>query len=287
MLRLLAQREEGYEDIGALTGLSVGEVRARVRDALAELDSGAEAEVKPAAPSPPPPPPPEPKAEQPQAEPAPEPVAAAPRARTESPAKRGGGLLGNRRLLAEVLGGALVVLLLVLFATGAIDIGGGDSGSGGSDQAPTAITPTSTSKQPTQAVLKGVDGSDAEGRAVFGRLRKQVLLVVAAKGLAPSPSGSSYAISLARSPSERIPIAATKVAESGTISGQFQVPATALGLLASGFDELEISLVSNGDLRVAVTEAQKEKKTPQFDGTDVLRGKVAGPVVDAGAEGSG
>ncbi len=28
MLRLLAQREEGYEDIGALMGLSVSEVRA-------------------------------------------------------------------------------------------------------------------------------------------------------------------------------------------------------------------------------------------------------------------
>ena len=35
MLRLLAQREQGYEDIAALMGLSVDEVRAKVDDALA------------------------------------------------------------------------------------------------------------------------------------------------------------------------------------------------------------------------------------------------------------
>ena len=42
MLRLLAQREQGYEDIAALMGLSVEEVRARVAEALAQLeDEGA------------------------------------------------------------------------------------------------------------------------------------------------------------------------------------------------------------------------------------------------------
>ncbi len=38
MLRLLAQREQGYEDIAALMGLSVDEVRAKVRDAAAQLE---------------------------------------------------------------------------------------------------------------------------------------------------------------------------------------------------------------------------------------------------------
>ena len=38
MLRLLAQREQGYEDIAALTGLSVDEVRAKVKDAVAGLE---------------------------------------------------------------------------------------------------------------------------------------------------------------------------------------------------------------------------------------------------------
>ena len=43
MLRLLAQREQGYEDIAALLGLSVDEVRAKVGDALAQLRSGRQA----------------------------------------------------------------------------------------------------------------------------------------------------------------------------------------------------------------------------------------------------
>jgi hypothetical protein len=293
MLRLLAQREEGYEDIGALMGLSVPEVRARVKDALAELDSGAGAAVDTSPPPShhepsPPEPEPEPKPEaSPRAAPAPaatppavaEPAPSTERRRRPAPPK-------DRRRLAEIIGGAVIALLLILFATGAVDLGGDDddSSSDGSDQA-AAITPTSTSKQPTRAVLKGVDGSEAEGEAVFGRLQKQVLLVLAAKGLPPTPQGRSYAISLARSPSERIPIAATKVGKDGSISGQFQVPATALGLLAGGFDELEVSLVANDDLRVAVTEAQKEGATPSFEGIDVLRGPVTGPVVDAG-EGS-
>ena len=50
MIRLLAQREEGYEDIAALMGLSVEEVRARVKEALEELDeSGEDAARRPAA----------------------------------------------------------------------------------------------------------------------------------------------------------------------------------------------------------------------------------------------
>ena len=292
MLRLLAQREEGYEDIGALMGLSVSEVRARVRDALAELESG-DAQAPPAsAPAPG-------QSEAPAPEPAPQPTRpaaaeAAPRkarpTRESAAGALGRSLQGNRRLQAGVIGCALLVVLLVLFATGVIDVGGSSSSEAPtaanppSSEAPTAVNPTSSSKVPTQAVLKGVGGSEAEGRAIFGRLKSQVLLVVAAKGLPPSPQGSSYAISLARSPEERIPIAASTVGKSGTISGQFQVPATALGLLASGFDEIEVSLVTNGELRVAVTEAQKQKKTPQFKGTDVLRGPVTGPVVENAEE---
>jgi hypothetical protein len=284
MLRLLAQREEGYEDIGALMGLSVSEVRARVRGALAELESDGAATAAPPAPSPAEERPAE--AEAPAPEPAP-PKPPKPAPAKPAPKRPGSGrpLLENRRLLAQVGGCILIVVLLALFATGVIDVGGGDDSSG-SEATPTAVNPTSNSKVPTQAVLDGVDGSDAEGRAIFGRLRNQVILVVAAKGLAPSPKDSSYAISLARSPQERIPIAATKVDEAGTISGQFQVPATALSLLASGFDEMEVSLVSNGELRVAVGAAQRQKKTPQFGSTDVLRGPVTGPVV-AGGEGEG
>jgi DNA-directed RNA polymerase specialized sigma24 family protein len=40
MLRLLAQREQGYGDIGALMGIGVDDVRAKVKAALDGLDGG-------------------------------------------------------------------------------------------------------------------------------------------------------------------------------------------------------------------------------------------------------
>jgi outer membrane biosynthesis protein TonB len=49
MLRLLAQREQGYDDLAALMGLSVDEVRAKVVEALAQLE--AEGEPTPTLPS--------------------------------------------------------------------------------------------------------------------------------------------------------------------------------------------------------------------------------------------
>src|SRR5258708_13532854 len=71
MLRLLAQREQGYDDLAALMGLSVDEVRAKVKDALEQLEAEGET---------PPPVPPEPTpAEEP-------PVPAEPPTPAESPA---------------------------------------------------------------------------------------------------------------------------------------------------------------------------------------------------------
>ncbi|HEX4730778.1 MAG TPA: hypothetical protein VH299_05890 [Solirubrobacterales bacterium] len=100
MLRLLASGEQGYDDIAALMGLSVDEVRAKVVGALAQL----QAEGKPAPQVPPPlaggaqpaaevtPPEPEPIPEPPaEEEPAAEPVVAdsvAPKAASEPPAPK-------------------------------------------------------------------------------------------------------------------------------------------------------------------------------------------------------
>ena len=57
MLRLLAQREEGYEDMAALMGISVEEVRERVKEALAEVDEPSRARPSPSAARAAPPPP--------------------------------------------------------------------------------------------------------------------------------------------------------------------------------------------------------------------------------------
>jgi hypothetical protein len=51
MLRLLAQREQGYDDIAALMGLSVAEVRERVGDALSQLEEEGESAPRVEAPA--------------------------------------------------------------------------------------------------------------------------------------------------------------------------------------------------------------------------------------------
>jgi hypothetical protein len=284
MLRLLAQREEGYEDIAALLGLSVAEVRARVKGALAELDAAAAGPAEPPAL----PPPPEPQPSRPRR--GSEGVSSTPRSEIpvrERPqqqptlAARLGQAVGSRRRLAELGGGLLVALLLVLFATGAVDIGGGDSDRDSADDGATSELPASGARQLTQAVLRDVAGGEATGQAVFGRLKGQVLLVLAAEGLQPSPRGRSYALSLARSPSDRIPVAAFRVGDSGRVAEQFKVPVDTLGLLAAGYDQMEVSLVVNSTLRKALLQAAGERP-PSFRSTDVMRGQVTGPIVAAG-----
>ncbi|HVY78751.1 MAG TPA: hypothetical protein VG898_09625 [Solirubrobacterales bacterium] len=89
MLRLLAQREEGYDDMAALMGISVEEVRERVKEALAEVEepaAGGEsaAEEEPAPPGPDAVDAPEPKiVDAPKSEPAPTP-GAEPKPQSES-----------------------------------------------------------------------------------------------------------------------------------------------------------------------------------------------------------
>ncbi len=193
----------------------------------------------------------------------------------------------DRRRLVELIGGAAVVVLVLLFATGAIDIGGGDDSDSGSEttsasQAGDAVAKGSTKL--TQAILQPVDDGDAKGLAVFARSKGSVLLLLQAESLEPAGKGQAYAVSLSRSPTERIPIAITRVPQSGTIEAQYPIPSEALGLLANGFDQMEVSLVSNTELKAALAEAGKEQKAPTYAGEDVLRGEVTGPIVNVAKE---
>jgi hypothetical protein len=302
MLRLLAQREQGYDDIAALMGLSVDEVRAKVKDALAELERSGEAvEAPPEPPQPPPAPAPEPPPP-PAAEPEPPPPASPPGppkapepspppAKAESPKAAKEGIASRLPLpkdrdarLGLYAGVAVVVIFVVLLVTGVFGGGSGSnetSGGGEAAESTTVGNEGGEGKQPTGAILRPVGGGNAIGRALFGRVKNQALLVIQAKGLEPSPQGKSYAVSLARTTSERVPIVATKVGKSGTIAGQYKVSARSLGLLSVGFDQMEISLVSNAELRSALEAANKAGKAPVYSGTDVLRGQVTGPIVGA------
>ena len=292
MLRLQAQREEGYDDIAALTGSSVETVRTKVKGALADLDPGAGEVRAPAgagevpaaseipgasAPTSPEPPP------------APPSRAAKPRRMPSAEKSAPGGLKlpedrGVRRALAA--GGAVVIVILLLLVTGVL--GGDDdgsepsaAGSGGGTVSEEANLPTG-GKQPTEAILSAVDGSDAGGQALFGRSGQNVVLLLSAKGLPPSPKGQSYTVSLVRSPTQRLPLVATEATDSGIISGRFKIAAQVLGLLAGGFDEMEVSLVEDDVLRGALAQARKTQKAPDYDGTTVLSGPVTGPIVEAG-----
>ena len=264
MLRLLAQREQGYEDIAALMGLSVEEVRARVKEALEEVDDESGQTV----------------AEEPEAEPPP--VPKPPPSKPSPPAARRPSIPmpKDQRLLAAGVAGIVAVALILVLALS------GGSSSPSNSTTTSATTPSgstnasATNPKLTQAILSPVNGGRASGRVLFGRIKKTVVLQVEANGLEPSPAGESYTVWLYRSPKLRIPLAATKVGKSGRLAAQYPLPSEVIAYLASGaFDQIDISLTKNSTLAASLAVAKKQKSAPTYTGTDVLRGKVTGPFV--------
>lgn len=279
-MRLLAQREQGYEDIASLMGLSVEEVRTRVKDALDAVErEGGEA----------PPLPPEPAK-------APEPALQSP-AKADKPvakvapaSKPGrGSLPKERRIYAIGAGIGAVVLVIVLLATGVL--GGGDSDS--SSDSSSATTTGSENRPPAEgsaeskltnsklsgAVLKPVDGGNAEGAALFGKAKKEVLLQVEATGLEPSPADSAYTIWFYKSPQLALRVGAVKVPESGNMRVQLPIPEQLLAYVASGvFNQIDVSLTSNAEYKAEVAAAKSEKRLPKYTGADILRGPIKGPI---------
>jgi hypothetical protein len=297
MLRLLAQREQGYEDLAALMGLSVEEVRAKVGDALAQLE--AEGEPAPALPAEPAtapdptPAPPEPVAAAPAPEPeaAPTPPASTPEpASVSQPPKRTPpprpklSLPGGGARAAIVAGAAVLVLLVVILV-----VGGGDSDDSGSSGDTTAVetetgTNTNAANNPdlTQAVLQATDGSDAAGVASFGRVKNSLVLQVEASGLEPTGKGESYTVWLAQSPQKMLPLATTTVGEDGKIGAQTEVPTEVLGYLANEtFTKIVVTRTENAALQASLKKATAAKQAPNYTGAEVLNGTVTGPIVGA------
>jgi hypothetical protein len=302
ILRLLAQRgAAGYDDLAALMGISVDEVHSRAQQAAADLE--AEGIPAPSIPTPggeggPPEtkPPVEKKA-------APEPVKPIPHHEHGHGPKeiaREAKLLENRGLWAILAGVAIVVLFVVILL---VSSGGGGSDSSstttasatqshceqatGAAPAPSgkaigllAASAIKSSKEPTRAVLNPVDGSEAKGLVVFGRVKNSLALQVAAEGLAPLPSCGRYTVWLAASPEKMLPLASIQVGKNGQIRAQVEVPVEILAYLASEtFDQIAITATDESELKATLKEATKEKAAPQYTGTEVLRGNVSGPVV--------
>jgi outer membrane biosynthesis protein TonB len=299
MLRLLAQREEGYDDMAALMGISVEEVRERVKEALAEVEEPPPAEEEPAPPPAPPAPVPPPAAETPQpvaeSPVVPGPVPPAPAKQVSEPApKRPAGkrssqipslkIPKDRGALIGLGAGILVVVALVI-----VLIVGGDGG--GSTTTPTAgeqslaenANAPAENKNLTQAVLSADDGSDASGQAIFGRFKKKVLLQVTGEGLEPSADGESYAVWLSHSGDAMVPVGTAKVEDSGELAARFEVPAAVLVLVArAAFDQIEVTRTADSRLNVAIAKARKTESESTYKGTPVLSGKITGPLVGAG-----
>ena len=320
ILRLLAQRgAAGYDDLAALMGISVDEVHRRAQQAAQDLEAegipapsipapGAEGgppsvakdgEAPPGGPPSPEPPqkaPPERKA-------AAEPVKPIPHHEHGHGPKEiahEAKLLENRGLWAIVAGIAIVVLFVVILL---VSSGGGGSDSSGTTAAaatgshcetPTAAAPAPSgkaiavlaasaikgSKEPTRAVLNPVDGSEAKGLVVFGRVKNSLALQVAAEGLAPLPSCGRYTVWLAASPQKMLPLASIEVGKNGQIRAQVEVPVEVLAYLASEtFDQIAVTATDELQLKASLKEATKAKQAPKYTGTEILRGTVNGPIV--------
>lgn len=280
MLRLLAQREEGYEDIAALKGLSIEEVRAEVKAALAQLAADEKAGIQP----PPPAEPPKPEepadpVEEPAAPVKEEPKVAKPPPPSK-PAKRRSGpaVPPERRRLLVLTGGALAVVAAVLIAIAVI--GGGGSSSSTTTTTSSAEAAAAENGKVTQAVLEPVEGENGSGRAIFGRLGKEVVLQVTAEGLQPNTEGESYTVWLYRTPKLTLRVGSVGVDDSGKLGARFPIPAELLAYIAGGaFDKIYVSRTSDAAYQREVVQAKKNKTLPRYNGETVLTGEITGPVV--------
>lgn len=196
-------------------------------------------------------------------------------------------LLENRGLWAIVAGVAIVVLFVVILL---VSSGGGSDSNNtttttaGQEETNKALEEAAAKqgKQVTKAVLSPVDGSQASGLAVFGRVKKKLALQVFAQGLEETAKGEAYTIWLAASETKMLPLASTPVGKDGKISAQVEVPVEILAYLANEtFDQITITKTDNSQLEAALAQATKEKKAPAYTGTAVLRGAVTGPIIGA------
>lgn len=311
ILRLLAQRgEAAYADLSALMGVSPEEIYTRAKDAAGVLEAegipspripepagGAGEGESPAGnllggefppgDSPSPSKPRREKATVPERQEAPPP--ALPRGGPKPPLKRELKLLEGRGLWAVLAGAAIVVVFLVIILVGN---GGGGSSSTTTTTASGKVTgkavealekaAAKSGKEVTKAVLNPVDGSEASGVAVFGRVKNKLALQVFAEGLNETAKGEDYTIWLAASQTKMLPLASSPVGKSGKISAQVEVPVEILAYLANEtFGQLAITRTDESQLRASLAKATKEKKAPVYTGTEVLRGTVTGPIVGA------
>jgi len=311
ILRLLSQRgAQGYDDLSALLGVSVDEVHSRAKGAAAQLeDEGIPApsvpepgggggddspsvardgEAPPGESAPPKPAPPVSARPEPPASSEIKPIPKREHHTLKEDAHRL-KLLEGRGLWSLLAGAAAVVLFVIFILVGG---DGTDSGgdttttssdtSGGRTVAALEKAAEGGSKEVTKASLEAVDGSDAVGVAIFGRVKKSLALQIAAENLEPAEDGEGYTIWLAASPQKMLPLASTEVGEDGRIGAQVEVPVEVLAYLANEtFRQIAITRTDETQLKASLAKATKDKDAPVYTGDEVLNGEVTGPIVGA------
>jgi hypothetical protein len=225
--------------------------------------------------------------------PAPAPAAApSPKAEPEPSGKADGGGLAatlshhQRQAIAGLAGLGILVVVVVLAIAGVF--GGGDddssaaSSNGSSQQA-------SNASNLTRAVLTPQGGSDAEGVAVFARIRNQAVLQINVTNLQPTESGEGYVIWLFGGQSQAFPLVRQEVGENGQMRGAAPIPNQLLQALQQGlFDSIDISLATNSQITDALRQARQSQQLPRYAGTSVARGPITGPgFTDQGSAQSG
>jgi hypothetical protein len=325
MLQLLLEQGQSYEDIGSLLGLEVDEVRSRARSALTEmagqdpdreigltdyllgqadpigradvarhlqsdgnarelaerltaqlrvLAPGANLPELPAARG---------RPQKPHREPAAH--------REQAPlAGRLGGLASTlstrqRQMIAALLGGGVLVVVIVLIATGVFG-GGGDGG--GSSEGASSNQASSNASGLTRAVLQPQNGGNAQGVAVFARIRNTPVLQINVTGLKPTRGGQAYVLWLYGNDRRAFPLSREPLKKGKSLRGAAPIPNQVLQALQQGlFDSVDVSLSTDSAMTAALRVARKTRQLPRYSGDSVVRGPITGPGFSSGSGSTG
>lgn len=184
----------------------------------------------------------------------------------ERPRFPGNLTIGQRRLLAILVVGALLIgLVVVLIGT----LGGDDN-----DE---EARPASTT-----AVLRPVAGATGQGTVELGTIGNRTLAAsLQFSGLEPTTEGTSYALWFSGSAGS-FPVHQAAVTDAGSISGSIAIPEALICLVAGDdFNEMRLSRVANAALNESIRAAAgadgNAASLPRFVGDRVLEGPISMP----------
>lgn len=172
----------------------------------------------------------------------------------------------QRRLIALILAGGLLVTILVLLIAGAFN--------GGDDE-------SVPDPAPTTAVLRPVADETGKGKVLFGFSGSSLAANLDLKELEPTSEGESYALWLVGS-AGAFPINQSKVDDAGTIAGQIQINEAVICLIAADvFPEVRLSRVEDSALEELVRQSQEANDgsgdIPRYTGKTVSKGLISMP----------